>query len=114
MNERNNEGVFVSDLVDKAIRFYEQLSNGLVSKLRYDLPALCEVSEGGGCFTGFLNKCRRVELGVPGNVFSGSLKIVPPRTSLDYFSSHLAIRFSISSCGMTLPLLIASRPRSIF
>ena len=44
----------------------------------------------------------------------GGLKIVPSWISPDYFSNHRAIRFTISSCGMTLPCSIASRPRSIF
>ena len=61
VNERNDEDVFIRDLIDEAIRFHEQLSNGLVFKFRHGLPAPCEISERGGSFTSFLNKRCRVE-----------------------------------------------------
>ena len=103
MNERDDENVFISELVDKALRFHEQLSDGLVAKFRYGLPTLCEISEGRGSITGFPNKGRCVRHRVSRNVGSRSLKIVPCRIGPDYFSSRRAIRFTISSCGMTLP-----------
>jgi hypothetical protein len=56
VNERNNEDVFVSQLVDEAIGLHEQLSNGLVCKFRHGLPTLCEINKGGGSVVGFLNK----------------------------------------------------------
>ena len=77
VNERNDENVFISDLVDEAIRFHEELSDRLVTKFRYRLPTLCEFSKGPGSFKGFLNKGRRAILRVSRNVGRGSLKIVP-------------------------------------
>lgn len=46
VNERNDESVFISQLVDEAIRFHEQLSNGLVGEFRHGLPTFCEITEG--------------------------------------------------------------------
>jgi hypothetical protein len=54
--------MFVGHLVDEAIRFYEQLSNGLVSKFRHGLSAVCEISEGFGSVMDFMNKNRSVKL----------------------------------------------------
>jgi hypothetical protein len=62
VNERNDENVFLSELIHKPIRLHEQLPDRLIIKLWYRLPALSEISEGDGSVTSFLNKGGRVKL----------------------------------------------------
>jgi hypothetical protein len=43
VNECDDENLFISELVDHAIRSYEELSNRLVTEFRDDLTPLCEI-----------------------------------------------------------------------
>jgi hypothetical protein len=103
VNERNNENVFIRHFVDEAIGLHEQLSNGIVTELRHDLATSARSPSDAAASWASWTKGGSVEFRVSCDVLGRTFKIVPSRTGPDYLSSHRAIRFSISSCGMTLP-----------
>jgi hypothetical protein len=62
VDESDNENMFIGQFINEAIRFHEQLSDGLVSKFRHNLSTVCEINEGIGSVMDFLNKGRSVKL----------------------------------------------------
>jgi hypothetical protein len=77
MNEREDKHVFISDLIDESIGLHQQFSNGLVAKFRDGLSTLCEIRQGLGSVSNFLDKGGGIELGVTCDVVGRNLQVVP-------------------------------------